>query len=142
MSLSIDISVVVQMINFLLLMLVLNYLLYRPLRKIIRDRAEVFAALRSRAAVLQNDLAADEARIKEYAADSLKLALEKKALQRGQGLEAQKELLARIKEESAAEMKQARRQMAADAAKAKSELDGEIQGFAWEIAGKVLGRRL
>lgn len=141
-SLAIDVSVVVQIVNFLLLMLVLNYFLYRPLRKIIRDRADVFAGLRSRAANLQDDLAADEARIKEYTTDSVKLALEKKAFQRSKGMDAQKELVTRIKNEAAADLELARQKITEDVTRAKADLDKEIQNFAWEIAGKILGRSL
>lgn len=142
-SLNIEFPVVlIQIINFLLLMLVLNYLLYRPLREIIRKRADVFAGLRSRAAKLQEDLAADEAKVKDYTTESVKQALEKKAQQRFRGLEAQKELLARIKDESAADLEKARQKMADDITRAKASLDEEVQMFAWDIAGKILGRSL
>lgn len=141
-TLNINIALVIQLVNFLLLMAALNYLLYRPLRKMVRERAEVFGDLRTRAAKLKGRLGESEARIKEYTAVSIKMALEKKAEVRMEGVAAQKELLSKKQAEAAADLERARGQLAMEVAAAKEALDQETQVFAWEIAGKILGRSL
>ena len=65
----IDLAFVIQLINFLVLLAVLNILLYKPIRKVIAERQGKIADAKSRAEGVDQDVQAKmaeyEARLKE-----------------------------------------------------------------------------
>ena len=53
---SLDITFIFQLVNFLVLMMLLNVLLYRPIRKILADRAAEIAGGHEKAAEVDRDV--------------------------------------------------------------------------------------
>lgn len=141
-SIDINISTIIQMVNFLVLLLALNYLLYRPIRGIIKKRAEKIAQLNNDIASSQEAVTSKE---EELAAQ--------RAVARTQGGETREELKAEGKakereliDAATAEMEKAvaevREQVAKDIGQAREELKGEIRTFGTELAQKILGRSI
>ena len=69
---NLDIAFVFQLVNFLVLVLILNVLLYKPLRKQLADRNALIAGAKEKSATVdrevQEKLAAYEARMREIRA--------------------------------------------------------------------------
>ena len=62
---NIDLAFVIQLINFLILILVLNLLLYRPIRKVLAERQGRIAEAKGRSESIEQDL---QAKMAEYEA--------------------------------------------------------------------------
>lgn len=137
-----DVSVFIQIANFVVLVVALNYLLYKPIRGIIAKRAEKMATLNSEIAA---DSDGAKAKTEEMNA--------KLAQARRQGLEAKEQLKAEahaqerdVVEAATHEMEQAvakvRAQIADEVGKARQELKAQINDFGQDFAQKILGRSI
>ncbi|WP_298270586.1 ATP synthase F0 subunit B [Geobacter sp.] len=139
---SLDLAFVIQVVNFLVLMLVLNILLYKPIRKVIADRKAKIEGAKERAAAVdrevQEKVALYEARLREVKA---KAGEEREALRK----EAQQEQavrLERARAEAADSLSTIKNRVAKEAADAKELLKEQARALSLEICEKVLGRSL
>ena len=141
-SVSLDISLLVQIINILLLMFCLNQFLYRPLRAILRERAALLARLKDRACAAKNEIENGEAEKSRLNAESLRQALRlkndltAKSRIEGQGL------LAEAQEKATRQISESRARLQQSAAAARTALAAETKTLAREMAEKILGRTL
>ncbi|SNB47556.1 ATP synthase F0 subunit B [Geobacter sp. DSM 9736] len=139
---NLDLTFVIQLINFLVLMLVLNIFLYKPLRKVLSEREKEISGARQRAAGVDSDVqekvALYEARLRE-----VKL----------QAHERRGAMLKEAQAEEAATLEKARKEasdtigaikgkVAQEAADAKNLLREQARSLSLEICEKVLGRSL
>ena len=139
---TIDLTMLIQIANMLLLIVVLNAVLYKPIRSILEERQKKITGLDEgidqfkKNAVLRLDEFGQkmkDARIrakKEYEAA------------RNAALAESAEKLAGIRKEVDAQKTGQLAEIEKQFATAQSELQGQISGFANEMAGKVLGRAL
>ncbi len=139
---TIDLTMLIQIANMLLLIVVLNAVLYKPIRSILEERQKKISGLDEgidqfkKNGVLRLDEFAQkmkEARIrakKEYEAA------------RNAALAESTEKLAGIRKEVDAQKTAQLAEIEKEFAAAQAELQGQISGFANEMAGKVLGRAL
>jgi F-type H+-transporting ATPase subunit b len=137
-----DWTLLLQFANFMILLVVLNVLLFKPLR----------AALAARKATIDGDLARsrslDEqvrAQVAEYEAKLQEArqrgSQERMALrQAAQGEEAR--LLGAANDSASQRLQTLKEQVAGEAAAARQGLRGETEALARQIAGKVLGRNV
>jgi len=132
----------VQVINVLALMFCLNHFLFQPLRKILRERAELMARLSDRAAAARNEIENGEAEKARLKAESLRQALSLKndltAKSRTQG----QHILAEAQEKTLSQISESRARLRQSAASARTALTAEIQNLARDMAEKILGRNL
>ena len=135
-----DWSVLIQIVNFLVLIWALNIVLYKPIRNIISKRKEKISGLESdidtaeTKAVEQDQAFADG--IKDARANGLK---QKEALLQAAADE-EKNLISQINEKAQAELTKIREQIAGEASEAKQALMKDVDGFASAISEKILGR--
>lgn len=139
---SIDLSFVVQVINFLLLLLILNIFLYKPIRKVLSDREAELTGAREKAAAVDSDVAEKmaqyEARLREMKGKGFE---EREALKK----EAQAEearLLDAARSDASGTLSAIKQKVAAEAADARKALQEQAKGLSLEICEKVLGRSL
>lgn len=138
----IDLAFVIQLINFLVLLAVLNVLLYKPIRKVLAERQGKIADARSRAEGVDQDVQAKmaeyEARLKEMksgAADERSLLVK----------EAQAEEAAIIdaaRKDASATLAAIKERVAKEAAAARTVLQEQAKLLSVDICEKVLGRSL
>lgn len=138
----VDISMPIQMVNFLVTMLILNFLLFRPIRRIVAERKEKIA--RSEAEIERLKLGAQEklgmfqSQLDQARAEGAAKRLEaRKAAQ-----DDEHALLDKVTKEMEATLQRARAEIAADAAKARDALRTQADAFAGAVAEKILGRSL
>jgi len=136
----INVSLLFQMANFLVLLLLLNIVLYRPLRGLIKHRREKMDSLaaeteqsRQRQDEINQELAENLRQAQAQGTDS---RMELKA----QGKDAEKELLARVHQEMEAESAQIAEQIRDQMGQARQALLGQVEAFSLAMAEKILGR--
>ena len=135
-----DISTVYQMVNFLVLLFMLNLVLYKPIRKVMLERKAKIKGMRQKAKKADSDLVAGEEAYK----DGLKVArtegLKEKETFIDEASEEEKEILDKINKKAQANLAQIREQVAKETEQARKSLEGEVEVYARTIGEKILGR--
>ncbi|MEW6218378.1 MAG: ATP synthase F0 subunit B [Thermodesulfobacteriota bacterium] len=136
----IDITMPIQIINILLLIVVLNMYLYRPIRGVLAEREKALAGLTRSIDDLNKNARLRLEEIERKLRDARAKAKGELDGVRGVAQKEQAEALAALRGEldagKATQMAEIGRQLVA----AQGELKGQIDSFAKEIASKVLGR--
>ncbi len=139
---TIDASIWFQIIGMLILIVVLNSLLYKPIRQMLQERESKMAAIK------------EEAERFERNADQLLENFNAKlASARSQGMKKREELKAQAREEEKALIEESTKeasekkqellsQLTAQIEAARAELKAQAEAFAMEIAQKLLGRAI
>ena len=137
---NLDLTFVIQIINFLVLMMVLNLFLYKPIRKAIADRAATVDGARQRATTVdsevQEKVAQYEARLKEAKAK----AGEERNVLRSEALAEEAAALAAARKEADSTLSSIRETVAREAADARTVLREQARFLSKDICEKVLGR--
>lgn len=138
----VDISMPIQIVNFLVTLLILNYLLFRPIRRIVAERKEKIARSESEIERLrlsgQEKLGMFQTQIDQARAEGA----DKRLAARKAAQEEERALLDGVTKEMEATLERARAEIAADAAKARESLRAQADSFAAAMAEKILGRSL
>jgi F-type H+-transporting ATPase subunit b len=139
---NLDITFIIQIINFLVLMLVLNIVLYKPIRKLLADRAAEIAGGQEKAAALdaevQDKMALYEIKLRDA---KLKATEERGVMKKdAQGQEAV--ILDAARKEANASLAELKGKVEKEAAQARDYLKEQTRMLSLEICEKVLGRRL
>lgn len=137
---NLDMSFLFQLVNFLLLMLVLNLFLFKPIRKILADRkAEVSGAKEKSATVdkeVQEKLALYEARMREIKAR----ATDERSVLKKEAQTEEAAILDKARKEAADTLSAIKNKVAKEAADARQLLKEQALSLSSEICEKVLGR--
>ncbi|HIJ79753.1 MAG: ATP synthase F0 subunit B [Desulfobulbaceae bacterium] len=137
---TIDLTMPLQIVNMLLLIVILNAVLYKPIRGILAERQKKIAGLGEG---ISNFTKNAELRLGEFEqklkAARIKAKGEYEAA-RNEALSASNEKLAAIRKEIDAEKASQLGEIEKQFVAAQTELKGQVDGFATEMAGKILGR--
>jgi F-type H+-transporting ATPase subunit b len=135
-----DWTVLIQIINFLLILWILNRILYRPIRNILRQRKEKMDGLELSIQTYNDDAEEKDkafaAGIKEARAKGLN---EKEAVLQD-AAEEERKIIAKVNEKAQAELSDIRQKISQEAQTAKAELQSKVAEFADDICQKILGR--
>jgi F-type H+-transporting ATPase subunit b len=138
----INIAFIIQAINFLLLLIVLNFLLYRPLRKVLAARAGEISGAREKAEEVdrevQEKMAGYEASLREMRAQATS---DRNAL-KGEAAAEEARMLDAARKEADSVLGSIKTQVAKETADARELLKGQATAISLEICQKVLGRSL
>lgn len=139
---NLDLAFVIQIINFLVLVLVLNVFLYKPIRKVLADRDTQINGARARAAEVDKDvqekMALYEARLREVKAK----AGEERNVLRKEAMVEESEILDKARREATESLVTIKNRVAKEATDAKVLLREQARALSLEICEKVLGRSL
>ena len=141
-SIDIDSTIIWQFFNFLVLLWALNTVFYKPVRNILKKRAETVAELR--ADIGSNQQAAVDSE-EAYHAKQLEIKSQGLKMWEEQKKQAQAEELAKLQEAMKKNnefLSQQRSEMQAQLELAGAKLDHEVEQFAKDIANKILQRSL
>jgi F-type H+-transporting ATPase subunit b len=139
---SLDYSLGIQIINFILLIFILNRLLYRPLLGMIDKRKQKFAESEAEIRRLQETVEQKMAAYEEKLRQAKMTAIEQKKEILHQGAEEAKEIIDAVRAEIPQLMEQFHARMELEIAAARRTLTNQSQRLSVEIAEKVLGRSL
>jgi F-type H+-transporting ATPase subunit b len=138
----IDWTLLAQIANFLVLVFLLNMVLFRPIRKSLRDRQASLAAHEAelnRLSELSQGLTEE---IKENLAAARREGLGQKEGLRQEGAQGEASLLEAVKQEVDAQWTRVEQKIKEDMGKARKSLKAQAQSFAQSLAEKILGREL
>jgi F-type H+-transporting ATPase subunit b len=142
-EISLDKTLLVQILNVLALMFCLNLFLFRPLRTVLRERAELLGRLSDRAAAAKREIENSEAEKERLKAESLRQALNLKNDLTAKSQARSQQLLAEAQEKALNQINESRAQLKQSTASARTTLlTAEIPNLARDMAEKILGRRL
>ena len=134
-----DISFFIQLANFIITLLVLNLLMFRPIREIIRKRSELMSDQLSK---VENFTTSANSKVKDYevALDGTRReGMDIRNDFKEQGAKEEQALLSAAGKVAAVTLKEARAEVASEKGAALKVLDGEIEAFAQKVTAKVLG---
>ncbi|MCF8034207.1 MAG: ATP synthase F0 subunit B [Desulfarculaceae bacterium] len=141
-SIDIDSSLFWQIGNFLVLLVALNYLLYRPIRGIIKQRAEKMAQLGSDITTSEEGAKAKEAEMEAELASARREGAEIREEMKGDAHGTEREIVDAATAEMEAAVAKVRAEIENEIGSARDELKGQVQTFGQELAQKILGRSL
>ena len=138
----IDWTLYAQIINFLLLVFLLNVVLFRPIRKALKDRQAKLLAQETEINVLTDKGRSLEDEIKEELASARRAGAGARETLKQEGAQAEATLLEEVKRQAELEWATVEKKIKADMAKARASLQTQAQSFAQLLATKILGREL
>lgn len=138
----IDWTLYAQIINFLLLVFLLNVVLFRPIRSALKDRQAKLLAQETEINVLTDKGRSLEDEIKEELAAARRAGAGARETLKQEGAQAEATLLEEVKRQAELEWATVEKKIKADLAKARKSLQTQVQSFAQLLATKILGREL
>jgi len=137
-----NLSFVIQLINFGILVLVLNVFLYKPIRKVLADRRQVIDSAREKTvsvdAEVQSKMTQYEARLHEAKAEAG--ARRAETLKGAQAEESA--LLEKARKQASESLASIREKVAKEAGEARELLKKQAEVLSGDICEKILGRSL
>ncbi len=139
---SVDVTLLMHIVNMIVLMFVLNAILYKPVLGILEKRAQKIESLNGDVAQFGQNARQRQAELDSKMREASNKA--KKALDgaRSQAQAAGAEKLAVIRKESDSIKEKQLAELRAQIETARKELQGNAAAFAQAMAGKILGRSL
>jgi F-type H+-transporting ATPase subunit b len=139
---SVDVTLLMHIVNMVVLMFVLNAILYKPVLGILEKRAQKIGTLNGDVAQFEQNARQRQAELDQKMREASNKA--KKALDgaRAQAQAAGTEKLAAIRKESDSIKEKQLADLRSQVNVARKELEGNAAGFAQAMAGKILGRSL
>jgi F-type H+-transporting ATPase subunit b len=137
-SVSLDITFLIQMVNFLVAIFVLNLVLVRPIRKILKERRDHVQSFIAESEKFNNTA---DTRLTNYA-EELEAAKSKAAEQkeriRQQGVDSEQNILGSAQNEAQGILQKSRKDIEREVQEARQVLRGQIGS----LSGKVVARLL
>ena len=139
---SVDVTLLMHIINMIVLMFVLNAILYKPVLGILEKRAQKIESLNGDVAQFEQNARQRQAELDSKMREASNKA--KKALDgaRSQAQAAGAEKLAVIRQDSDSLKEKQLAELRSQIEAARKELQGNAAAFAQAMAGKILGRSL
>ena len=138
----IDWTLFVQILNFLVLVFLLNVVLFRPIRKIIQARQARLASFEENIAGLADNQQGILGQVDEQLTAARREGLGLREGLRQEGSQAENSLLEQVKKEVDAQWTKVEAKIKKDVGKDREALSAQAQDFAMAPATKILGRKL
>ncbi len=135
-----DISLVYQIINFLVLLFVLNLVLYKPIRNVLLERKAKIEGMQNGAEKAQSDLCAGEDAYNNGLKQARSKGLKSKEAFIEEASKEEKEIIDRINKKAQANFAEIKKQVAQETEQARKALEAEVDAYAKAIGEKILGR--
>ncbi len=137
-----DWTFLLQMANFLFLIWILNLILYKPIRNVLRRRQQKVSGMEESIASARKDVTDKEDAFMAAIRDARAKGMKKKEALMTEATEEEKRIIAKINAKAQADLAAVREKIAAEAEAARRSLMQEIDSFAEAIGHKILGRAL
>ena len=137
---NVDLSVVIQIVNFIFLIFALNIVLFKPIRNILIQRKQKVDGLEQGVEALNSDAKEkDDAFIAGIKAARAKGLKEKEILLQ-EASEEEKKIVDKITKKAQAELTEIREKIAVEAEDVRKTLFEQVDDYATTIGQKILGR--
>ena len=138
--LNIDGTLILQIANFLVLLVVMNIILYKPIRGILAKRDEEMASRQQVIDDYQNIVKSDEEAIESGMVSARKEGYQEKESLKVLGQDEEKGVLQEAGASVERKLTAAKQEIGTKVTAARETLESEITGFSNELAEKILGR--
>ena len=139
---TIDITVIIQIINILILIFVLNAVLYKPVRTVLAKRKEKLAELSNAIDTFKKNAELRKDEINRKLNDARSKAKEEIDKSKSAAQASTAETLAQVRQEVTAGKNDQLSEIQKQFTDAQQQLSGQIESFASEMAAKILGRSI
>ena len=139
---TIDITVIIQIINILLLIVVMNAVLYRPVRTALAKRKEKIAELTTAIETFTKNAELRKEEISRKLNNARSKAKEETDRAKAAAQASTAESLAQVRQEATSTKTNQLNEIKKQFADAQQQLSGQIDSFASEMAAKILGRSI
>jgi F-type H+-transporting ATPase subunit b len=136
----INIAFVFQLVNFIVLLIALNFILFKPLRAIMQEREEGIGGALSDAKAAQERMQGLLEKYNTSLAEAKQKAAAAYNTLSQQGLDAQRDMISAERTRAGELLDKARKEIAASAESARGDLRKEAEKLSQEISTKLLGR--
>jgi F-type H+-transporting ATPase subunit b len=136
----INIALLYQLINFLILLIALNFILFKPIRQVMREREQGISSALEDAKAAQNRMQSLLEHYNTSLAESKQKAASSYNTIYQQGLDAQRDLISAERTKAGEMLDKARAEIAAAANSARADLKKEADRLSQDITSKLLGR--
>jgi F-type H+-transporting ATPase subunit b len=137
-----DSSTIIQVINFVLLIFILNSLLYKPIRRILLQRKEKFDSLKVAIDTFQNDAREKDAAFDSGIKEARRQGVEKRNVLVQEAEAEEKRIVENITRQAQEELGRVREKIVRDTENVRTALQTQIEQFAKDISQKILGRTI
>ena len=137
-----DYTLFIQMINFLILLFVLNLILFRPIRKIIKERNQIVDTFNSDIASLSDRAQTAAGQFEQKIQEARREGVARVQSMKDEGEEEESELIAATTQEVQTKIVEARNKVASDIQEARTQLQTQVQAFSVAVTEKILGRSI
>lgn len=139
---NLDIAFVIQLVNFLVLVLLLNVFLFKPIRKQLAERSDLISGAKLKSAAVdkevQEKLAAYEARMREIRSS----AADERGVLKKEAQQQEAAILEKARVEASEALASIKAKVAQEAQDARRLLKESAESLSADICEKVLGRSL
>jgi len=139
---TIDITVLIQIVNILILIVVMNAVLYRPVRTILAKRKEKMAELGTAIETFKKNAELRKEEINRKLNQARSKAKDEIDSAKAAAQASTAESLAKIRQEALASKTAQLGEIQQQVADARQQLSGQTESFATEMAAKILGRSI
>lgn len=139
---SLDWTLILQFVNFMVLLVILNKLLYRPLLGILEQRRAAIDGAHDKAQSLQSEIEEKMARYQEQLNDAKAAASTERGNLKKAAQAEESAILGEAQQKATVRLQAIKDQVAGEASEAGKILKTEAESLAGQIATKVLGRDL
>ena len=137
-----DGSLIIQIANFLLIIWILNLILYRPIRNILRQRKEKIESLELRIETYNEDAQKKDDAFASGIQEARTKGLKEKETLLQSAAEEEKQIIADVNSKAQAELAEIRKKIVKDAEAVSASLQEKVDEFANDICQKILGRKV
>ena len=135
-------TLVIQIVNFLVLLFLLNIILYRPIRKIMGQRREEMSTAEKAIADLLDRFSRSSEELEQDIAAARKDGFKEKEDRKNQGRDEESKMVQKAIDSVGERISKSREDIARNMAGLRQSLDKEVSLFSQELAEKVLGRSI
>lgn len=135
-----DISLLVQIGAMLLLMVLLNSMLYKPMRQMLKEREDKLSSMRKEVEKFESNASQLLEKFNQKLADARRAGQQQRDALKAEARAEEKNLISAASKESDAKKQQMLAELVADLSAVKENLYAQSEVFAREIAQKLLGR--
>jgi len=135
-----DWTLLLQMVNFIVLIIILNVVCYKPIRKILIERKKKIKGYEEGIQALNDDAAESQQTFRAKVGEAKSKGFQQQEALKESAHEEEKRVIEEIHQKAQADLAAVRAQIAKEAEGARISLKAEAETFSAAIAEKILGR--
>jgi F-type H+-transporting ATPase subunit b len=139
---NVNVTLLIQMCNFLVLLFLMNLVLYRPIRRIVAKRKQFVEEQQLGIERMDAEVKASIEDFNQKIQDARRLGREKIQELKVEAYAQEKELMRTAVEQAGKQLQDVRARIQSDIQGARDQLSDQVRAFSVDLAQKILGRSL